>query len=228
MWKTLFRTVQFGDLGHLLSPAFFRVFPVAKMRRAVGELMSNYRDRATFEQVVDERRHRLQEADIPVELEPEATVGGDTRPSDGRQLLTVLELNRKRFGHRDESLVWAPGRVYVQWDEEFLDGVRTLYRGFYLERDEEFDAGLAKLGLEGMGDLFAAHFGGGEQRAVQFEMEHFHTSFEDILARAREEGRTLHYQFAPLGVYLATLYDHLDRLDGTYDVRSIAEKVLTP
>ena len=227
-------TVRADDLRQLLSPAFFRVFSTTKIARAVRELVGNYRDEMAFRRAVDRRRTAMREADIPVELECTLGPGEETVVEDGDQVLaiyfhqlfddvpTLLDLRRDRFVRRNETLTWAPRPIYIDWEEPFIDGVRAMYRGFFGDRDAEFQRGLAMLNLHGMGDVFLAHFGGGDQRAVHFEIDHFHSTFADILERAEAQERSLHHQFAALGVYLATLYDHLEQLGGTYDARSAA------
>lgn len=239
MWRRLLKTTGASDISTVLSPSFFRVFPVSRMMQAARALTSNYRDRDGFERAVDQRDAALRTRDIPVRIRADRQTTGETDVEDGQTLLilyfqqlfddtpTLLDLRRERFDATDDGLVWSPTRYYIDWDEEFIEAVRALYDGFYTGDDDEFEAGLAALHLSGTGDLFENHFGEGDQRAVHFDVEHFHDSFTAILSRCVEMDRSLHYQFAPLGLYLASLYDHLDQLGGTYDVREAFEVART-
>lgn len=238
MWKFLARTTRLRELRQLLSPKFFRVFPSSKISRALREVIGNYRDEEKFEMVLDQRQGHLEASDIPIRLELGRETQGHDRVEVGRSILALyfrqlfdpdpalLDVRRERFDTEGADLVWSPLPLYVDWDETFLDGVRSMYHGFYAEDRAEFEAGLATLDLQGMGDLFLRHFGDGRQRAVTFEMDHFYESFHDVLGRCADQNRSLHYNFAMLGLYLACLYDHLEQLGGEYDVRGVFEQVV--
>ena len=236
MWWTLLRTLNVGDLKQLLSGEFFRVFPARQIAGAVGELIENFQDTERFEAAVGRRREALQQLGLPVRAVTDRETDGETRPYHGATILTLyfhqlfdeaptlLDLRRRCFEPADGELVWAPTRLYVEWDDNFIDGVRSMYRGFYQADDEEFERGLERLDLHGLGEVFLAHFGEGDQRSVHFEIDHFHSTFADILDRCDEEDRSLHHNFAALGVYLSCLYDHLEGLGGSFDVRGAFER----
>jgi hypothetical protein len=203
---------------------------------ALKELYGNYRDSEGFERAVADRRRGLEEADLPVTLDPEADPAGDTEHRHGELLLTlyfhqlfsdgptILDMRRERFAAHDGEFTWSPAHIYIDWDPHFREGVRAMYRGFYTDDEAQFEQGLAALSLHGMGDLFRQHFGEGDQTAVTFDIDHFHGTFGDILARCDEQDRSLHHNFAALGAYLATLYDHLSALGGEFDVRAAFER----
>lgn len=235
MWKNLLGTARFNDIRNLLSPKFFRVFPSSKIRSTLTELFGNYRDADRFQQVVEDRSELAAEHDIPIRIDLDRDPDPDGPHDHGRALLslyfrqlfepgpTILDLRRDRFEAEEEGLVWTPIALYIDWDEHFVEGVRDMYCGFYSDDDGLYQKGLERLDLQGIGDVLLEHFGDGGQRAVSFEMQHFYDSFDEVLMRCDEEGRSLHYQFAGLGIYLATLYDHLSEIGGTYDVRDIFE-----
>jgi len=237
MWKFALRATQLGDIRKLLSPKFFRVFPTSKIRDAVGELYSNYRDGERFDRAVERRADSLEVAEVPVRIDPELEPHDSSRHDHGAAVLelyfhqlfeegaALLDLRRARFEARDRELEWSPTALYVDWEEDFLEGLRAMYRGFYLDDDRQFQQGLRELNLQGVGEILLEHFGEGDQRAVTFEMDHFRESFDELLVRCDREDRSLHHQFAPLGVYLATLYEHLEQLGGAHDVRGAFDAV---
>jgi hypothetical protein len=124
--------------------------------------------------------------------------------------------------------LWRPGWLFVRWDPAFLAALRDLYAGFYLEDPPRFDAAIARLSLEPARDVFLEHFGGGDQREVRFERATFVHTFHDAFLACRDAPAgpggapraQLHGNFLALGLYLATLYEHLERLGLAFDVRS--------
>lgn len=236
MWQTLLKTVRFGDLKQVLSPRFFRVFSAGKIVGVIRELLSNYRDAKRFQKVLDRRSESIAKLDFDLMLDPDANFDREGKDYDGQYLLvlyfhqffdsteSIIDIGPERFGTKDGKLVWAPRRVYIKWDDEFLEGIRKMYSGFYGEDDVLFEKGLATLNLQGMGDLFRKHFGNGKQHVVTFDVEKFHDTFEEILLRCKAENRSLHPNFGPLGIYLGALYNHLDSLGGSYDVRAAFER----
>jgi hypothetical protein len=116
----------------------------------------------------------------------------------------------------------------VRWDAAFLAALRDLYAGSYLGDAARFDAAIARLSLEPARDVFLSHFGGGDQREVRFERATFVHTFHDAFLACRDAPPgpggaprpPLHGNFLALGLYLATLYEHLERLGLAFDVRA--------
>lgn len=113
----------------------------------------------------------------------------------------------------------------MEWQPEFLDGVRNLYGGFYLDDEARFAHGLEQLNLQDSGEALRHHLGSGDQRSVRFETSAFHSSFHDTFVTCRERGVALHRNFLALGIYLVCLYDVLEVLDLEFDVRGAFERV---
>ena len=116
--------------------------------------------------------------------------------------------------------------MIVEWDKDFQRPLRQIYRGFYQDDDEQFRRGLEALDLLAVEDLFRKHFGEDHQRAVTFCLDEFKETFHEILDECKREGIGLHYQFGALGIYLACLYDHLEKLGGPFDVEAAVEWAL--
>ena len=103
--------------------------------------------------------------------------------------------------------------------------MRALYRGFYLGDDVLFREGLAALGLAKAEDAIRAQFGEGQQRAVRFLLKDFQQKFQDVFVRCQETGSRIDTGFLSLGLYLATLYEHLDALGEPFDARAAFDAV---
>jgi hypothetical protein len=140
------------------------------------------------------------------------------------------EHGAREDGAREDGAtsVWRPGWLYVRWDAAFLAALRDLYAGYYLGDAARFDAAIARLSLEPARDVFLSHFGGGDQREVRFERATFVHTFHDAFLACRDAPPgpggaprpPLHGNFLALGLYLATLYEHLERLGLAFDVRA--------
>jgi hypothetical protein len=138
---------------------------------------------------------------------------------------TILDLRADSFSASEGSkLHWRPKAFYVQWQFDFLKGLRDLYAGFYLDDEPRFKSGLHQLGLQDSGDALVSHLGSGDQRSVRFETSAFHTSFHDTFLACRDRGVALHRNFLALGIYLVCLYDVLESLDLEFDVRGAFER----
>ena len=223
-----------------VSPTFFDVVPLRTLLGQGRELVGNATDKAEREATRSEVAAALAGRQLAVELVPKlspASGGASPDPATrGQRVLeiyfaqlygadaTLLDLREGTMAERGDGLEWAPGPYVLRWEPEFLGALRTLYRGFYGGDDAQFEEGLRALDLEGSRDLFQKHFGE-DPGAVRFERAHFVATFHDVFVRCRDEGVTLHRNFLPLGIYLATLHEHLDALGGgPFDVRSAYER----
>ena len=104
----------------------------------------------------------------------------------------------------------------MRWDETFRLAVSEAYRAFYSGGD--VGAALAPLKLSSAADLFAKHLGGSD--VVNFSVDAFVASFHAIFVHCRDQGIALHPNFLPLGLYLATMVDTLEKLGVALDVRA--------
>ena len=84
---------------------------------------------------------------------------------------------------------------------------------------------LKTLNLLAAKDIFTQHFGEGDQRAVTFELSHFHDTFHQTFTRCLEHQVHLHGNFLALGLMLACLYENLETLGVACDVRAAYEGV---
>lgn len=242
MITKLLRKANLTQLRSLLSPAFFDVVPRRVLWSQASRLYRNYRDREGFRQALQERRQTLREAELPVELEEQdSPADGQPQKPDqyaGRvvtlyfhQLLrggaAILDLRARSLGDlADGGLCWHPDPLWTRWDPEFVSALQDVYGGFYAGRDERFRRGLAALGLEGAREAFERHFDE-EVGSTTFDLQSFVDSFHDIFAFCRDHRIELPAGFLPLGICLATMYENLDRLSVTVDVRRCFESATT-
>lgn len=144
-----------------------------------------------------------------------------------RQILrwdeVVVDLRAAAFRSSGADLSWSPRPLWARWDPRFRDGLRELYRGFYAGDDQRFRAGLGALGMLAGEDVFRATFGGDDQRRVAFTVKGFQRTFHQVFVRCRDAGDELPGGVLPLGLTLGCLYQQLETLGGTYDVRAAFE-----
>ncbi len=236
------RDAEFRQLTQFVSPAFFRVMPAAQLLAQARQLLANRRDAARFDGIIAQRKQRLGDAGLRIALRtdqdaPQSSVG--RRPEAARGLTTeeraaalvelyfhqlfddgasIIDLRRDAF-EAQTDFVWQPAPWFVEWDPAFIAGLRQLYTGFYTGDTQRFQHALSELQLQDAESAFRRHFGAG-QKQVLFTRKHFVQTFQEVFVRCSESGRRLHPNFLPLGIYLATLYDHAEQLGVAVDVEA--------
>lgn len=133
-----------------------------------------------------------------------------------------LDLRRDHFQCADSaghSYVFRVSPLYCDWTSEFRAAMRQLYHGFYGEAEPAaYQSALRALGIEAVADVFERAFGGERKRAARFQLSDFRVTFHEVFTRCLEAKATLHPDFLTLGIYIATLYDHLELDGGVYNV----------
>lgn len=237
MWKSIVRGTEWKQVADLASPSFFEVLPGKALRRATGALTKNWFDGSGFADACGHRAETLASSDVQVRLGG-ADAGGELgREARGQRVLelyfhqlfaggpVLLDLRPERFEACGDALCWSPKSLWYAFDDAFLAAMREVYAGFYADDDARFQAGLDQVGLRCAEDTFLEHFGAGDQRAVSFDVHAFTETFHRTFLSCRDQGATLHRDFVPLGLYLATLYVHLEELGGAFDVRAAYDRV---
>jgi hypothetical protein len=234
------RGTEWSQLGDYVSPSFFEVLPARALWAQLRELGGNARDGRGFAVAGRAVEAHLASIDCPVRVGAEAegaapgldVLDQTARHDRGQRVLevyfaqlagapaTILDLRASRFEGGGDDLRWRPRPLWIRWDDDFLEGLRDLYAGFYEGDDARFQGALAGLGLSAAEDVFREHFGGDDQSAVRFEAAKFQATFHEAFVRCRDEGVRLHRNFLALGIYLGCLYDHLEALGLAFDVRA--------
>jgi hypothetical protein len=244
LWA-LIKQTEWKPFLDLLSPSFFRVVPAGPLLAELRRLAALYRNADTFERAVALRGASLARARLPIEVTaakradppPQSTDDAAARARGQRVLelffhqvfddgLTLLDLRQQRFTPSeagDGALLWSPSGAMADWSPEFRGAVRALYRGFYNGDDRLFREGLSALGLSRAEEALRRQFGEGQQREVHFTLRDFQQKFHEVFVRCQETGSTIDTGFLALGLYLATLYEHLDALAQPFDARAAFE-----
>lgn len=233
-----------GDLGRLkdfVSPSFFDVVPARTLWGEGRRLLASRRDTTGFAQLIERMHPVVSGPPVGLEVVNPATL--DPGPPDeapkrrGETMLRLyfaqlahldvaaLDLRYASFRWESDHLQWAPQPLSVQWDADFICGIRDLYAGFYRDDDALFQDAADRLNLTPAVDLFVEHFGAGDQRSVVFEQDAFKESFHSVFVRCRDAGQELDPGFISLGVMLGALYEHLSMLEVPLDVRGAFEAV---
>ena len=231
---------EWRPLLDFVSPSFFDVVPLRDLltqgREIVGGV-TDRRGRADVEAAVSEA---LAVRDLGVTLGAGRVADADAAEDREARAQRVLELYFAQLYGADACLLdlrsaafsgaadaprWTPGPFFVRWEPGFLEALRALYTGYYRDDEATFDAALAELHLAGSKDLFVRHFG--DPEVARFDRASFVENFHDVFVRCRDEGVRLHRNFLPLGIYLASLHDHLTQLGGgPFPVRSAFERAV--
>lgn len=147
-----------------------------------------------------------------------------------------LDLRPHHFSCYQDKTLWRPNFIWVKFEEPFRQSLIELYRGFYQEDDQLFSQSLIKIGLgknlstnefNELKTLFLNHFGEGDQTKVNFNLRIFQKSFTDLFQFFLKHKIVLESDFLYLGVYLVSLYLHLEKNQQSYDVRGQYLKVFS-
>jgi len=237
LW-TLLRRTEWRPFLALLSPSLLRVVPPGPLLAELRRLGSLSRSPAALARAVAGRRASIAAAGLPIRIGAPAGAVARAAPADptarGQRVLelyfhqlfadadgsTLLDLRYARFADEGAALAWSPSGLLADLGDVFLRAVRALYRGFYRGDDALFREGLAALGLTEAEAAIRSQFGEGQQRAVAFSLRDFQQKSLEVLLRCQATGSRIDPGFLPLGLLLATLYEHLEALGVPFDVRA--------
>lgn len=142
-----------------------------------------------------------------------------------------LDLRPIHFDTESTELKWHPSGLWTQFDEEFRNGLIQVYDGFYMENQEAYFQGLEKIGLVGadwtdadkekLGELFKAQF----DHEMIFDLENFRSVIFKLADFLLQKKVNITKDFLYLGIYLVTLYSHLQESQVRLPVREIYLKV---
>lgn len=138
----------------------------------------------------------------------------------------VVDLWPSRFGvDANGDAVWRPRPIYVRWDATFQTGLRNVYAGLFLGQESRFEHGIAALKLGSAGEALKSHFGDGDQRSVHFDSAKLQAILQEMAIRRRDRNGPLHRNFMAFGLYITGLYELLESLDRSFDVRNAFARI---
>ncbi|HEX5658637.1 MAG TPA: hypothetical protein VFX59_15645 [Polyangiales bacterium] len=231
MFSKLLKSADLRQLSSFVSPAFFDVLPARKIWSRGRALMIS-KSSPEYRDAVSARARSLQAVPLAVELPGQPvsrdTLGDDQKAHATRLVTlyfeqiysdtpTLLDLRGQSARSRPGQLAWDPAPWVARWSPDFHTALRNLYEGFYAPDDALLTESLKALRIDIAEDLFRQHFGA-HPEAQRFVMKDFVNTFHQVFVRCKEQKRELHEDFLALGVYLATLYDHLDGIPVEIDV----------
>ncbi len=140
----------------------------------------------------------------------------------------VLDMRSQHFSQSGSVVHWKPNSTWYKMKDDFRKALIELYKSFYFEEHTTFVKALSDLGLSTdlndeevleLKGLFINHFGSGDQTQVEFKLDAFNDSFAELFKFFVEHEVEIRTDFIFLGVYLITLYQNLEQLGGTHNVR---------
>ncbi len=233
------RVIQGNEWSHFmdyLSPVFFEVVPALSIARQTTQLGKTY---AKLKHPKEEAmiRKLIDDLNIPVNFRMDKSssemLTSISKHEKGRILLTLffgqlmhlplawIDLRATSFEYLSKECNWKPGAWIMQWDDNFLQAMRSIYRGFYLDDPAAYGNGLKELNLEHAAELFKAQFGSGSETEISFKMKDFRESFHQIFLSCKQAKSSLHPNFFAFGIFLSSLYEHLESLGESFNVKAI-------
>ncbi len=234
MLGQILKSADWRELSHFVSPALFHIMPMRSLWRTAQDLNAYRADTQLRKSVTNQARAELETTDLGICLQSpgaRAREQGERDPTRRAHQVTalyfyqlfvgewsVLDLRQRAFTDHEDGLCWRPAAWLWRWDPHFLAALRDVYRGFYRDDDATFRRGLAELSLAPAESIFRQHFGE-NQRKVSFRSKDFVSTFHDVFKCCQRHNVSLDRSFLPLGLYLASLYEHLEALGVPVDVR---------
>lgn len=225
-----------GGLGNLLNPELISAIPAGGMFELAGSLLQATLPggKPEFERRMAELAGKARDAGLALQI----GAGEPSQPASPRasgeavlqlyffQILSsttwILDFRSTTLfdgATGTGSIHWKPAQVYHRLDPSWVASVRSMYSGYYLGQMDLFDRSLEELGLASAREALLEHFGSGDQSSVTFELARFQKTFLTIFKDLARQKRTIRTEFIVLGLSLLALYENLETLGGSYNVR---------
>ncbi|HEY5955208.1 MAG TPA: hypothetical protein VIV60_01595 [Polyangiaceae bacterium] len=246
-WRRLLAGSDWSHLLSVLSPSFFDVVSARDLSVRAAELARNWFDRDGYLANIGRMdailgatpigvaiaSSKAPRSVVPFRAEP-LSPGECSHRFDGRAVLrffflqiarvdtVFLDLRATRFCPSEDGrdVKFVPAPLWARWQPDFVEGIRQLYEGFYMDQPEQFERATRELGVSAANDVFIRAFGGQNKRSSQYSVAAFRDTFHEVFVRCRDSKTAFHPDFVTLGIMLATLYDHLEEIGGVYDVQA--------
>lgn len=214
----------------------FKLVSWSELWHETKDVLKNYNSEILNDDLYAFLKDELQEKLLPPQSE---TTPGDVCPEFALKLFFLqlknphgvfLDLRSSRFKiNLQVQHTFVPNFLQYKFSESFKKSLIKLYAGFYGNEDAKFKEALEELGLtkelvpskrEELSVMFHDHFGGGNVTHTEFDLKTFNDSFFKIFKFFVDNKVKLSADFIYLGVYLITLYMHMDKT-GPINVKKI-------
>ena len=220
-----------------ISPRIFDLMDIPMVAMNMGKLSYQYLFSKGVSDIKDNLKENLPEGisfdELAGEPKSKKEIGEALLELYFYQVLSgkkiFIDLRPSCFEKMNGGVKWTPNGLHCQLDNSFQMGLSQLYQGFYEDDYALYERGLFAIGLlndqdsedtkKEMMSIFNNHFGEGDQESVKFEMKHFTDSFHQVFDKIFYQQKRLSEDFVYLGIYLVTLYLHLEKLDTPLNVR---------
>ncbi len=244
MFGNFLKGIQHSEWSHFmdyLSPLFFEVVPTLEIAKQTTQLGKTY---AKLKHPEEEAQARslIKALKLPVNFrEPKASTEMLTslsKQEKGRIALKLyfgqimfresawLDLRSNTFEYLSKECNWNPPAWIKQWDPIFLESMRKIYLGYYGSDDKLYIEGLRELHLDHAADIFTKQFDTTKEGKMVFRLKDFRDSFHEIFLSCKQSRSTLHPNFFALGLLLSSLYENLESLGESYDVKKIFQETM--
>lgn len=223
MLSYFLKNSELGELSAFISPALFRVIPLKELTSLAAHLAKTSKEkRAPFQT-------SFPLSSVEPNLRGETILKAYFRQifvSDSWTLDFRTKAWRNEMSEQGRVLKWVPLPIVYDPQPAFLLHLRNLYLSFYRDDDALFSETLASLDLLKLKIPLKAHFGEGDQSAVSFSLKQFQKSFERVFKECNKLNLSLGRDFIALGTMLLCLYESLETLGQTYNVRASFESAI--
>ena len=229
------------DILKLLPQKAFKLISITESLRIGALVTGSILDKKSYAKSLEERMKNWMVNDVIISKSPLDCPSKPLTKEDGEKILKVyfaqfygnapavhLDMRASSFCSND-SFLWMPSKLHYTFSASFVEGVRSLYEGFYLDDDAKFERGLSLLGIlrdsfsneqkKEVVSIFHSHFGEGKIHPVKFSLKKLQESFNTIFSYFLKEDIPLNPEFAVLGAMLVTLYLTLESIPNELSAR---------
>ena len=216
------------DILKLLPQKAFKLISITESLRIGALVTRSILDKKSYEKSLDERVKNWLIDDVIISSTNSDCPKKPLTKEDGEKILKVyfaqfygnapavhLDMRASSFCSQD-TFLWMPSKLHYTFSTSFLEGVCSLYEGFYFDDEAKFEKGLVLLGIlrdsfsieqkKEVISIFHSHFGEGKNQSVKFSLKKLQESFNTIFSYFLKEDIPLNPEFAVLGAMLVTLY----------------------
>lgn len=223
----LLKNSDLSGLLRFVTPNFLKVVPLSVLLKLGTRLKQNQADHAAWESLLAHSTAVVKTAGLNSLGPSSRNFGEGVLTLFFHQILQeetwILDFRAAAFAARSDegisSLNWQPEGYYYRFPPDFVKDIRSLYCGFYLSNDSQFEEALQGLGLILAKKSLKRHFGEGDQSRVEFKLKTFQSTFADVFETCASEKIQLRPEFFVLGLMLIGLYETLEGLGLPLDVR---------